>query len=48
MCGAVASRWLDDLVLANGNIVMLWEVAALLFLYRNHGAALFFKGSDVG
>jgi hypothetical protein len=42
-----ASPWLDDLVPANGNILMLCEVAlpnlSLFFYFRNHGTALFFK-----
>jgi hypothetical protein len=42
-----ASPWLDDLVPANGNILMLCEVAlpnlSFSFYFRNHGTALFFK-----
>lgn len=42
-----ASPWLDDLVPANGNILMLCEVAlpflSFFFYFRNHGTALFFK-----
>ena len=42
-----ASPWLDDLVPANGNILMLCEVALPFFFsffnFRNHGTALFLK-----
>lgn len=38
------SPWLDDLVPANGNILMRCEAALLFFFFyfRNHGTALFF------
>jgi len=43
----LASPWLDDLVPANGNILMLCEVALPFFFsffnFRNHGTALFLK-----